>query len=50
MTAQPYPASCVRGCPDGECYCAEPSYSDQAYTGICPGCGGYEECYCTEAD
>jgi len=39
---------CARGCPDGECYCAEPSYGDQAYTGICPGCGGYEECYCDE--
>jgi hypothetical protein len=40
--------SCARGCPDGECYCDEPSYSDPAYTGICLGCGGYEECYCGE--
>jgi len=40
--------SCARGCPDGECYCDEPSYGDPAYTGICPGCGGYEECYCGE--
>lgn len=40
--------SCARGCPDGECYCSEPSYGDQAYTGICGGCGGYEECYCGE--
>lgn len=40
--------SCARGCPDGECYCGEPSYGDQAYTGICSGCGGYEECYCGE--
>jgi hypothetical protein len=40
--------SCARGCPDGECYCDEPSYGDQAYTGICSGCGGYEECYCEE--
>jgi hypothetical protein len=39
---------CRRNCPDGECYCSEPSYGDQAYTGICPGCGGYEECYCEE--
>ena len=39
---------CRRGCPDGECYCSEPSYGDQAYTGICSGCGGYEECYCVE--
>lgn len=39
---------CPRGCPDGECYCAEPSYGDQSYTGICGGCGGYEECYCGE--
>lgn len=31
-----------------ECYCAEPSSGDPAYTGICPGCGGYEECYCGE--
>ena len=40
--------SCARGCPDGECYCDEPSYGDTAYTGICSGCGGYEECYCGE--
>lgn len=39
---------CRRGCPDGECYCAEPSYGDPAYTGICSGRGGYEECYCGE--
>lgn len=42
------PAGCRRGCPRGECYCSEPCYGDQAYTGICPGCGGYEECYCGE--
>jgi hypothetical protein len=40
---------CARcGAPPGECYCAEPSSGDPAYTGICPGCGGYEECYCGE--
>lgn len=31
-----------------ECYCSEPLYGDPAYTGICLGCGGYEECYCDE--
>jgi hypothetical protein len=39
---------CPRNCPEGECYCSEPSYDDPAYTGICRGCGGYEECYCEE--
>lgn len=41
-------AGCPRGCPEGECYCAEPLTGDPAYTGICQGCGGYEECYCGE--
>jgi hypothetical protein len=31
-----------------DCYCSKPSYGDPAYTGICQGCGGYEECYCNE--
>jgi hypothetical protein len=34
-------------CPDGECYHGEP-LATEAYTGICSGCGGYEECYCNE--
>lgn len=41
-------AGCPRGCPEGECYCAEPLTGDPAYTGIRQGCGGYEECYCGE--
>jgi hypothetical protein len=37
---------CRRGCPDGECYCAEPLYAETI--GMCTGCGGIGECYCEE--
>jgi hypothetical protein len=43
---------CLRGCPDGECYCGEPTWAETISTpneqGICLGCGGIGECYCEE--
>lgn len=40
---------CLRNCPDGECYCAEPAFLE--VSGICPGCGGdCGECLCGEDD
>jgi len=43
---------CPRGCPEGECYCAEPSFAEMIGTpdaqGMCLGCGGIGECYCGE--
>lgn len=40
--------SCRRGCPDGDCYCAEMTYAEGM--GLCPnGCGGAGgDCYCGE--
>lgn len=38
--------SCRRGCPEGECYCAEPTYA--LMNDVCSGCGGHGECYCGE--
>lgn len=36
---------CPSGCPDGECYCAEPSWLEM--NDMCGGCGGGSgECYC----
>lgn len=39
---------CPRGCPEGECYCAEMTYAEA--NGVCPeGCGGHDgDCYCGE--
>ena len=43
----PAGSGCPRGCPDGECYCAEPTFL--SVSGICGGCGGDNgECYCGE--
>lgn len=39
-------SGCARGCPEGDCYCAEPTYAEGI--GICSGCGGIDECYCAE--
>lgn len=41
-------AGCPRGCPDGECYCAEPTLAEVIGGGMCTGCGGIGECYCGE--
>jgi len=39
--------TCPRDCPEGECYCAEPTYAEM--NEICTGCGGWDgECYCGE--
>lgn len=38
--------ACPRGCPENECYCAEPTVAEQM--GMCTGCGGIDECYCNE--
>lgn len=37
---------CPAGCPEGECYHAEPTIAEQL--GMCTGCGGIGECYCGE--
>jgi len=37
---------CPRGCPDGECYCNEPTYAEM--NDMCTGCAGVGECYCEE--
>jgi hypothetical protein len=43
---------CRRGCPDGECYCSEPTMAESISTpneeGMCTGCGGIGECLCGE--
>jgi len=43
---------CPRGCPEGGCYCAEPTFAETVSTpyaeGMCTGCGGIDECYCGE--
>lgn len=39
-------SGCPRGCPDGECYCAEPAWAEM--NDMCTGCGGIGECYCGE--
>ena len=42
----PETSRCPRGCPDGECYCAEPVWAEM--NDLCTGCGGIGECYCDE--
>lgn len=42
-------AGCRRGCPEGECYCSEPTYADMYPK--CPDCGNPMwdgDCYCRE--
>jgi hypothetical protein len=40
-------SGCRRGCPEGECYCAEPIWAETALT--CIGCGSMDgACYCGE--
>jgi len=39
-------SGCPRGCPEGECYCSEPTIAERL--GMCIGCGGIGECYCGE--
>lgn len=40
-------STCQRGCPDGECYCGEPTYAEM--NDMCTGCGAYDgDCYCGE--
>lgn len=45
-------SGCPRGCPEGECYCSEPTVLETISTkneqGMCGGCGGIGECYCGE--
>jgi hypothetical protein len=43
-----YQTRCRRGCPAGECYCAEMTYAEA--NGVCAGgCGGHDgDCYCGE--
>lgn len=37
---------CPRGCPEGECYCTDPTYADFL---SCPICGSDDDtCYCGE--
>lgn len=37
---------CPRGCPENECYCAEPTYADFL---TCRSCGSDDgACYCGE--
>lgn len=38
--------ACRRGCPEGECYCTEPTWAEM--NDLCTGCGGIGECYCGE--
>ncbi|MEV6258044.1 hypothetical protein AB0L97_32795 [Nocardia sp. NPDC051911] len=38
---------CPRGCPEGECYCAEMTYAEA--NDVCRGCGAWDgDCYCGE--
>lgn len=40
-------SGCKRGCPDGDCYCAEMTYAEA--NGVCSGCGAHDgDCYCGE--
>ncbi len=40
-------AGCRRDCPEGECYCGEPTYESLGL--ICSGCGAMDgDCYCDE--
>lgn len=41
-----YYSGCPAGCPEGECYCAEPNWAEM--NDLCTGCGGMGECYCGE--
>lgn len=38
--------TCPRGCPEGECYCTDPTYADFL---TCSSCGSDDgDCYCGE--